>query len=255
MTEKRPQVVAIIPARYASTRLPAKPLADLCGKPMIQHVVERARRARLVDRVIVATDHEAIASAVQSFGGEVAMTAPELASGSDRVAAVARTLDAEIIVNVQGDEPLVDPDMIDQAIAPLLADPAILSGTIVRAIEDGADVHNPNVVKAILDERGFALYFSRSPIPFQRDASPETWHLHHRYYKHFGLYVYRRAFLLEYAGWPATPLEISEKLEQLRILERGYRMKAAVTTHDSIPVDTAEDAERVRAILQRQSNA
>jgi 3-deoxy-manno-octulosonate cytidylyltransferase (CMP-KDO synthetase) len=248
---QRPTVAAIIPSRYASTRLPAKPLVDLCGKPMVQRVVEQARRARLVDRVIVATDHEAIAAAVRAFGGEAVMTAPELPSGSDRIAAVARTLSADIIVNVQGDEPLIAPEMIDQAIAPLLADPAILSGTIVRPIDTAEDVHNPNVVKAVLDAQGFALYFSRSPIPYQRDESPDTWHLRHRYYKHFGLYVYRRAFLLEYASWPATPLELSEKLEQLRILERGYRMKAAVTDFDSIPVDTAADADRVRAILLR----
>lgn len=251
----RPLVVAIIPSRYASTRLPAKPLVDLCGKPMVQHVVERARQARLVDRVIVATDHEAIASAVRAFGGEVVMTAPELPSGSDRIAAVAKTLSADLIVNVQGDEPLIAPEMIDQAIAPLLDDPAVLSGTIVRPIDAAADVHNPNIVKAVLDQQGFALYFSRSPIPHLRDVPPESWHLRHRYYKHFGLYVYRRAFLLEYASWPATPLEISEKLEQLRILERGYRMRVAVTEHDSIPVDTASDAERVRVILQRQLKA
>jgi 3-deoxy-manno-octulosonate cytidylyltransferase (CMP-KDO synthetase) len=242
-------VVAIIPSRYGSTRLPAKPLVDLCGKPMVQHVVERARKARLVDRVIVATDHEAIAAAVRAFGGEVAMTDPALASGSDRIAAVAATVQADIIVNVQGDEPVIEPEMIDQAIAPLVADPQIACGTIVRRIDAEADVTNPNVVKAVLDAQGFALYFSRSPIPHRRDVPAGDWHSGHVYYKHFGLYVYRREFLLAYASWPPTPLEQAEKLEQLRILEHGHRMKAALTTWDSTPVDTAEDADRVRAII------
>lgn len=251
----RPQVVAIIPSRYGSTRLPAKPLVDLCGAPMVQRVVEQARKARLVDRVIVATDHDAIAAVVRGFGGEAVMTSPDLPSGSDRIAAVAKGITADIIVNVQGDEPLVDPEMIDQAIEPLLSDASILSGTVVRPISDAEDITNPNVVKAVLDAQGFALYFSRSPIPFLRDADPSAWHTRHRYYKHFGLYVYRRPFLLEYASWPPTPLELSEKLEQLRILERGHRMKAAITAHDSIPVDTAADADRVRAILQRRQEA
>ncbi len=249
-----PKVVAIIPSRYASMRLPAKPLVDLCGKPMVQRVVEQARKARLVDQVIVATDHEAIAAAVRAFGGEVIMTRPELASGSDRIAAVAKGLTADIIVNVQGDEPLIAPEMIDEAIAPLIADASILSGTVVKPITSADEVHNPNVVKAVLDAAGFALYFSRSPIPHLRDEDPALWHKRHVYYKHFGLYVYRREFLLAYATWPATPLERSEKLEQLRILERGHKMKAAITAYDSVPVDTADDAERVRAIL-RQSNA
>ena len=252
---RAPRVVAIIPSRYGSTRLAAKPLVDLCGKPMVQHVVERAKRARLVSRVIVATDHDAIAKAVAGFGGVAVMTAPELASGSDRIAAVARTLDADIIVNVQGDEPLIDPEMIDQAIEPLLADASVLASTVVKPIATAEEVHNPNVVKAILDARGFAIYFSRSPIPYQRDAAPETWHERHVYYKHFGLYVYRKEFLLEYASWPETPLERCEKLEQLRILENGRRMRAVITAHDSIPVDTAADADRVRAILRKEARA
>jgi 3-deoxy-manno-octulosonate cytidylyltransferase (CMP-KDO synthetase) len=251
----RPTVVAVIPSRHGSTRLPAKPLVDLCGKPMVQHVVERARRAKLVDRVVVATDHEAIAAAVRSFGGEVAMTDPALASGSDRIAAVAATLEADLIVNVQGDEPVIEPEMIDQAIAPLLADASIPCGTIVRRIDAEADIQNPNVVKAVLDARGFALYFSRSPIPHRRDVPAGEWLSGGVYYKHFGLYVYRREFLLEYATWAPTPLEQAEKLEQLRILERGHRMAVAITTFDSTPVDTAEDAERVRAILASRTEA
>ena len=184
------------------------------------------------------------------------MTDPALASGSDRIAAVAATLpDADIIVNVQGDEPLVHPAMIDEAVAPLLSDAAIVCGTLVREIADAADIQNPNVVKAVLDAQGFALYFSRSPIPHRRDVDPAGWHAGHVYYKHFGLYAYRKEFLLAYATWAPTPLEQAEKLEQLRILERGHRIRAVVTTHDSIPVDTAADADRVRAILNATPEA
>lgn len=247
-------IVGLIPARYGSTRLPAKPLVDLCGKPMVQHVYERVSKARNVDRVIVATDHPAIMEAVAKFGGEAVMTPPELQSGSDRIAYVARTLtDASIIVNIQGDEPLIMPEMIDEAIQPLLSDSSVQVATIVRVMTNSDEVFNPNIVKAVLDEHGNALYFSRSPIPHLRDMGGKgEWHLHHRYYKHFGLYVYRKDVLLKYASWEESSLERAERLEQLRILEHGYSIRVAVTEFDSVPVDTAEDAAKVRAILQEQ---
>ncbi|MBI1803106.1 MAG: 3-deoxy-manno-octulosonate cytidylyltransferase [Ignavibacteriae bacterium] len=248
-------VVAIIPARYLSTRLPIKPLVDLCGKPMIQRVYERTSQASLVGRVVVATDHELIARAVKKFGGEVVMTPEHIRSGSDRVAYVARQLpDADIVVNIQGDEPLIVPRMIDEAIQPLADDANIKVGTLIKAITSSNELLNPNVVKVVLDEHGCGIYFSRSPIPYFRESvSIDQWHLHHQYFKHIGLYVYRRDFLLEFASWPESTLERIEKLEQLRILEHGHKIKATMTSYDSIPVDTAEDAEKVRQILTQQS--
>jgi 3-deoxy-manno-octulosonate cytidylyltransferase (CMP-KDO synthetase) len=248
----RPRVIAVIPARYASTRLPGKPLVDLCGKPMIRRVVEQASRASLVDRVVVATDHDAIASAVRAFGGEVVMTPADCPTGSDRIAHVVRGIpDATIVVNVQGDEPLIDPAMIDECVAPLCSDSSIEVGTLVRLITSWKDLGNPAVVKAVLDRRGNALYFSRSPIPCLRDGGdPSLWHLEHHYYKHIGLYAFRRETLLRFTSWEATPLERAEKLEQLRLLEHGVGIRATVTSRDSIAVDTAEDAERVRSILE-----
>lgn len=243
--------VAIIPARYRSERLPGKPLAVIAGKPMIQHVVERTARASSVNRTLVATDDERIADAVRRFGGEVVMTPAELRSGTDRVAFVARNLaDAEIIVNVQGDEPLVAPAMIDQAVQPLLANDSELAGTLVREIATDEELANPGTVKALLDLNGYCLYFSRSIVPHLRDVPPHEWRSHHAFYKHIGLYVFRREMLLRYASLPQTPLERAEKLEQLRLLEHGYPIKAAVTTFDTMPVDTADDLERVRALLE-----
>jgi 3-deoxy-manno-octulosonate cytidylyltransferase (CMP-KDO synthetase) len=247
-------VVAIIPARYGSTRLPAKPLVDLCGKPMIQRVYERTSKASHVDKVIVATDHEEIVRVVKNFGGDVMMTPADLRSGTDRVAFVAKSLaEAEIVVNVQGDEPLIEPQMIDRTIEPLLKDRSITTGTPVKKITDGDDLLNPGIVKVVLDKDGFALYFSRSPIPFARDrGEPGQWVNQHTYYKHIGLYVFRKDFLLKYATWSETPLERMEKLEQLRILENGYRIKAVVTEFDSIPIDTQDDVDKVRAKLVEQ---
>lgn len=244
------RVVAIIPARYASQRLPGKPLLDIAGRPMIRHVVERAAAARSIERVIVATDDERIAAAVRDFGGEAVMTPPDLPSGTDRVALVARSLpDAAIVVNVQGDEPLLPSAMLDEAVRPLSADPSVVCATLVRRIETVRELDSPSVVKVVLSRAGDALYFSRLPVPLLRGgAGPDRPRLH-AYYKHIGVYVYRREFLLQLAALPPSPLETAEKLEQLRILEYGYRIRAAVTEHDSIAVDTAEDLERVRSIL------
>ncbi len=243
--------VAIIPARYASQRLPAKPLVDICGKPMIQHVYERASRARLVHDVLVATDDERIASVVRSFGGQAVMTPASLQSGTDRVAFAAQSLErADIVVNVQGDEPLIDPGMIDEAIRPLTEEGQIDVGTLVRKIESDTELTSPSVVKVVLDTQGYCMYFSRSVIPFVRDGDRSEWLRHHTFFKHIGLYVFRREFLSRYARLSQTPLEIREKLEQLRILEHGYKIKATVTLLDSVPVDAHEDLVKVRMLLQ-----
>ncbi len=217
---------------------------------MIQHVYERASGARLLDAVCVATDDERIAAAVRAFGGTAILTPAGIRSGSDRVARAAESLqDAGIIVNVQGDEPLMDPAMIDEAVEPLLRDGSLDVATLVRQVQSIEELMNPGIPKVVLTREGFCLYFSRSPIPFVRDVPADRWHQSATYFKHIGLYVYRRAFLLTYASLPQTPLEQAEKLEQLRILEHGYRMKAVVTVHDSVPVDTREDLDRVRTIL------
>jgi 3-deoxy-manno-octulosonate cytidylyltransferase (CMP-KDO synthetase) len=201
----------------------------------------------------VATDDERIAAAVSSFGGDVVITAPGLASGTDRIASVAQTLpEADIVVNVQGDEPLIAPEMIDEAVKPLRDDPGLQAGTVVRKIEDREDLTNPAIPKVVLDRNGYCLYFSRTAIPYGRDIAPEEWLLRQTYYKHIGLYVFRRTFLLRFARMVQTPLESAEKLEQLRILEHGERIKAVITTHDSVPVDTPADLQRVRSLLEHR---
>lgn len=242
-------ITAIIPARHASTRLPGKPLLDIAGKPMIQRVYERAKEAELVDRVIVATDDKRILEVVKHFGGEAVMTSASHRSGTDRLAEVAEGLESDIIVNVQGDEPLIEPGMIDEAIRPLMEDSSIVMGSLKAEIRDERELNNPNVVKVVVDRNDFALYFSRYPIPYLRD---EPLSLLTGRFKHIGLYVYRREFLLRYAGMPQTPLEEAEKLEQLRALENGYRIKVPTTRFQSIGVDTEEDLERVRKIVGAQ---
>jgi 3-deoxy-manno-octulosonate cytidylyltransferase (CMP-KDO synthetase) len=240
--------VAIIPARFHSTRLPGKALADIAGRPMIEHVYRRTAEARSVDRVIVATDDERVRAAVEAFGGEARMTSPDHQSGTDRLAEAAAGLDAAIVVNVQGDEPLIEPAMIDEAVAPLAADPGLEMSTLCRRIDDEAERANPHVTKVVRDAAGFALYFSRAPIPFVRDGSPAA-----PAWRHVGLYVYRRDVLLRLAALPPTAQERSEALEQLRALEHGIRIRCVETQFDSIGVDTPADLARVRARLTPDS--
>lgn len=211
---------------------------------MIEHVYRRASAAAWVSSVIVATDDERILEAVRSFGGVACMTSPDHQSGTDRLAEVAAEMACDIVVNVQGDEPLIEPLMIDQAIQPLLDDPMVLMSTLRRRISDPAEIANPNVTKVVTDRDGFALYFSRAPIPFVRDGSPAA-----PAWRHVGLYVYRRDCLLQLAGFPPTELERSEALEQLRALEHGIRILAVETQYDSIGVDTPEDLDRARRLL------
>ena len=237
-------VVAIIPARYHSTRLPGKALADIAGRPMIEHVYRRAAAATAVTSVLVATDDDRILEAVRAFGGAACMTSPHHVSGTDRLAEVAAELACEIVVNVQGDEPLIEPSMIDEAVEPLLADPMVVMSTLRRRIDDPDELRNPNVTKVVVDREGYALYFSRAPIPFVRDGGTPA-----PAWRHVGLYVYRRDCLLQLAGLPPSTLERSEALEQLRALEHGIRILAVETAHDSIGVDTPDDLERARRLL------
>lgn len=246
----RPRIVGIIPARYASSRFPGKALAELEGKPMVQHVVERASRAALLDQVVVATDDARIADAVRAFGGTVCMTSPEHPSGTDRIAEVARGMACDLVVNIQGDEPLIEAAVIDLAAEPLAEDPVIAMGTLARPM-GVAEAADPSKVKVVLDRQGFALYFSRSPIPYIRDGAPPPAEC--PYLLHMGLYVYRRETLLQLAALPPTPLEERERLEQLRALEHGVRIRVVLTEHQSFGVDTPADLERVRRMLQRET--
>jgi 3-deoxy-manno-octulosonate cytidylyltransferase (CMP-KDO synthetase) len=254
------QVVAIVPARYESTRLPGKPLALIDGKPMIQHVYERTRAVDLVDRVLVATDDTRIADVVRGFSGEVAMTSAAHQSGTDRIAEVASTLDAEIVVNVQGDLPFLDARSLDAAIALMREDTMLPMATVKTPIRELVEMRNPNVVKVVTDRDGYALYFSRSPLPYWRTpgaaaggpaaggpaaGGPADGVIG---YKHIGLYAYRRDFLLTFARLAPTPLERAEMLEQLRALEWGFRIRVAETSAAGVEVDTPEDLERARAL-------
>jgi len=241
-------VLVVIPARYGSTRFPGKPLAPIGGKPMIQHVYEGAARARGVDEVIVATDDARIVAAVARFGGTAVMTDPQARSGTERVAEVARGRQAQVVINVQGDEPLVQGDMVGQLADFLVRHQAVPMASLMTPLKHADDLNNPNVVKVVVDRDGFALYFSRSTVPHLRQPGgvrPPLW-------KHLGLYGYQRHFLLQFPSLEPTPLEQAEQLEQLRALEHGYRIKLLETVHDSIGVDTPEDAQRVERLLSRR---
>ena len=236
-------VLAVIPARYASTRLPGKPLAPVAGKPMIQHVYERTAKAARVDAVVLATDDQRIVDAVERFGGMAVMTGASCRSGTERAAEVARARTEQIVINVQGDEPLIHPDMIDQVAEFLVNHQAVPMASVMTPLREAADAQNPNVVKVVTDLDGFALYFSRAPIPHERGTGGAQGG--RRALKHIGLYGYQRSFLLRFPGLEPTPLEQAEQLEQLRVLEHGYRIKLLETVHDTIGVDTPEDLRRV----------
>ncbi|MBI4383186.1 MAG: 3-deoxy-manno-octulosonate cytidylyltransferase [Nitrospinae bacterium] len=255
-TERK--AAAIVPARWASTRFPGKPLALIRGKPMVQWVVEKAKAASLISSVIVATDDRRIYDAVRAFGGEAAMTSGGHPTGTDRVAEVAASLDCDIVVNVQGDEPLIPPENIDLAVQPLLKDPALKVSTLMMRIEDPEEIFNPNVVKVVVDDRGFALYFSRAPIPFNRDGWSGVYPGKldrlsktgfHNAYKHIGLYAYAKSFLMEFSRLRPSSLETIERLEQLRILSNGIPIKATETRKSSVGVDCPEDLVKVERLL------
>lgn len=242
--------IGIIPARYGSTRFPGKSLASILGKPMIQWVYERAMQAAQLDRVIVATDDQRIFDVVVQFHGEVMMTRSDHHSGTDRIAELAEQLEADVIVNIQGDEPLIDPVAIDAAIQPLAHFPQLQMTTLVTHFADEAEWQNPNVVKAVCDNDGAVLYFSRSPIPYPRCQSGVKLAR-----KHIGLYAYRRDFLLMITQFPPHPLEIAEGLEQLRVLTLGEKIVAVETDYQSIGVDTPDDIEQAEAKMRKEGLA
>ena len=246
-------IVGIIPARFASSRLMGKPLADIGGKPMIQHTYESSKSSRLLNEVIIATDDERVAGICRNFGARVFITPRDITTGSDRIAYVAKELsDAEIIVNIQGDEPFIQGIMIDQAIEPLLFDHSVNVSTLAKRIETVEELKSPAVTKVVFDYNNFALYFSRSPIPYVRDAKTLFDHITKAdVYKHIGLYVYRRDYLLRFSSLAPTDLEQIEKLEQLRMLENGFKIKVVVTNYENLAVDTPEDLEHARLFYSR----
>ncbi|HEY2986464.1 MAG TPA: 3-deoxy-manno-octulosonate cytidylyltransferase [Candidatus Binatia bacterium] len=251
-------VVAIIPVRYGSTRFPGKPLALIGGKPMIQHVYENTSRTPGLDRVIVATDDDRILATAKSFGAEAMLTSTKHASGTDRLAEVAKKIKAEWVINVQGDLPFIRPQTILRTLKPLRRERSIPMGTARTAIFARDEWLNPNVVKVVTDDEGYALYFSRAAIPYQRENGPPA-SAHARAggekilgYRHVGIYVYRREFLLKFARTPPTALERAEKLEQLRALSNGYRIRVADVEEPSVEVDTPEDLEKAEAYLRTQ---
>ena len=243
------RTLCVIPARYASTRLPGKPLADICGKPMICRVLERASRAQKPEKVIVATDDQRIYDAVRAEGGEAILTRADHPTGTDRLAEVAEAYpEVDLIVNVQGDEPLIEPSVIDDLIAPFEMDENLPMATVMTRMDDAAEQLNPNNVKVIVDKLGYALYFSRSLVPYPRAAAGPV-------YKHIGIYAYRRDFLLRYARLEPTPLERAESLEQLRVLENGYGIRVLETDCRFVGVDTPEDLALVNKIYREQGLA
>lgn len=241
------QIVGIIPARFASTRLMGKPLADIGGKPMIIHTYESCLESKLLKRIIVAVDDQKVFETLEKYGVEAVLTPSELASGSDRIAYVAKNISADIIVNIQGDEPFILGQMIDKAIEPLLFDKNIEVSTLIKRIKTIDEFKDPSIVKCVFDNNNYAMYFSRSPIPFSREAKNNEQRIElGGIYKHIGLYVFRKNILLKFTSLKPSDLELLEKLEQLRMLENGIKIKVVETEYESISVDTQKDLEMAR---------
>jgi 3-deoxy-manno-octulosonate cytidylyltransferase (CMP-KDO synthetase) len=240
-------IVCIIPSRYESSRFPGKPLADLCGKPMIQHVYERVAKAKAVPYVAVATDDQRIYDAVKKFGGNAVMTAVTHRSGTDRISEAVKTLNLStdaVVVNIQGDQPIFEPVQVDEVIQPLISDPTVVMSTLIYKIIRDEEITHPHAVKVAFDHENNALYFSRATIPYVRDKRLKA-----DYYKHHGIYAYRRDFLDTFTKLPEGKLEKLEALEQLRALEYGYKIRVVITPHDSVEVDNQQELDRVRQIL------
>lgn len=242
------KVIGVIPARYGSTRLKAKVLADLLGKPVIQHVWERAGQSRRLDDLLIACDDERVLKKAKEFGAKAILTSKDHASGSDRIIEAVNGLEVDVVINIQGDEPLIHPTMIDDLARVMLEDSSCVMATVIKAIDNPKDIEDPNVVKVVIDENQNALYFSRSAIPYNREEIPIK---AVRYYKHLGIYAYRKDFLMAFRHLPASYLEKAERLEQLRVLEAGYKIKTVKTKFDTIAVDTQADLKRVKAVLKK----
>jgi 3-deoxy-manno-octulosonate cytidylyltransferase (CMP-KDO synthetase) len=246
------KAIGVIPARWGSTRFEGKVLADLMGKPVIQHVWENAKKAKTLDDLVVACDDERIMKVVESFGGKAVYTSVDQPSGTDRLAEVVNPLDVKIAVNIQGDEPLVKSIMIDNLVMALEDEKQAQMATVVKKIEDDSELTNSNVVKVVFDKNGYAIYFSRYAIPYNRTNTPEKDEKRPVYYKHIGMYAFTKDFLFTFRNLPKSALENAEKLEQLRVLEYGYRIKIVETKFDTVGVDTHEDLARVKEIMRSE---
>ena len=250
------RIVAVIPARYAATRFPGKVLAPILGKPMVQWVFEKMNRSRFVDAVWIATDHAEVKRVAEGFGAKVILTSPNARSGTDRVAEAVRDVSVDIVVNIQGDEPMIDAGAVDKAIEPFFNDEALQVSTLVRPAQGLEEMEDINTARVIFDQNHDAIYFTRGIVPYNRDLPDKRqWLAHFRYFQHVGVYVYRKEFLLKFAGWPETPLEKVEKLEQLRILEHGYKIRVVESDYVPICVDVPGDVPRVEAMLKREIEA
>jgi len=237
------RVVGVIPARFNSARFTGKVLADLGGKPVVRHVWENAKKSKLLEDLIIATDSDQVIDAAKAFGAKAVYTSPDQPSGTDRLLEVINPMEVEVVVNIQGDEPMVRPEMIDELAGAVLEGEGVYMATLAKRIEDAEEIGNPNVVKVTSDKNGFALYFSRSIIPYRRsDSLP-------RYFKHLGLYAYTKDFLFEFANFPKSHLETAEGLEQLRVLENGYKIKVVETKFDTIGIDTPEDLQKAKSAM------
>lgn len=245
------EAVGVIPARWGSTRFEGKVLKDLCGKPVIQHVYERAKKAKTLDDLIIAVDDDRVMRAVESFGGKAVFTSKAHTTGTDRLAEVVNAMDVKIVVNIQGDEPLINPLVIDELVRALQHDSTVSMATVVKKSYSEDEFRSRDVVKAVLDSKNYALYFSRSPIPSQ--LSPRL--PDHFFYKHLGIYAYTKDFLFTFKKQPPSYLEAHEKLEQLRAVENGYRIKAIETKFETVGVDTPADLELARVLMQKEKNA
>lgn len=237
--------IGVIPARFKSTRFPGKVLALINGKPMIEHVWRQASQCRELDKLLIACDHEEVLKAARAFGATAVMTSPDHPSGSDRIAEAVGSLNCDLVVNIQGDEPFIQPNVIDGLVTALKSDATASVATVIKEIKTDDDINNPNVVKVVIDRNHYALYFSRSVIPYNRNTERPSGL---KYFKHLGLYAYRKDFLMSYKDWPKSMLESVEQLEQLRILEAGYKIKTIETDIESLAVDTPEDLARILRI-------
>lgn len=244
------EAIGVIPARYGSTRFEGKVIKDLCGKPVIQHVYERAKKARALDDLIIAVDDERVMKVVESFGGKAVFTSKSHSTGTDRLAEVVNAIDVKIVVNIQGDEPLINPLVIDELVRTMKQDTTISMATVVKKSYSEDEFRSPDIVKAILDKNNFAMYFSRAPIPALLKPGPKDAY----FYKHLGIYAYNKEFLFSFKKQPTSYLENGERLEQLRALENGYKIKAIETTFETVGVDTPGDLALAKILLEKEIN-
>ncbi len=247
---KTMETIGIIPARFGSMRFEGKLLADLCGKPVVQHTWENAKKSKSLEDLIIATDDKRVYNVCKGFGAKAIYTSKAHKSGSDRLTEVVSDIDTKIVVNIQADEPFIHPSMIDDVVSPVLKDKDTQMATLCHKIRNEREVLDPNVVKVVFDRKGFALYFSRVPIPYDRRLNESTSQRAPKYYKHIGLYAYTKDFLFTFKSLPQSPLEKIEKLEQLRVIENGYKIKVIETMHDTVGIDTPEDLVKATELIK-----